>query len=71
MDLCLYAHNHAVPADQVATVLGLTADQVTRVFKDIETKRRTTRYLQMPPLTVEHVREVHDDIVALWEGKKG
>ena len=69
MDLCLYALNHNVPAAEVGPVVGLTAEQVERVYKDIHTKRRTTRYLQMPPLYVEHVHEVHDDIMRTAEGK--
>lgn len=58
MDLCLYAVNHHVSADEVAPVVGLTAAQVERVFKDIEAKRRATRYLHMRPLLVEPVTEV-------------
>lgn len=71
MDLCLYAYNHKVSAEDVAPVVGLTAEQVNRVFKDIETKRRTTRYLQMPPLLVDHVREIHDEIMRISEGNQG
>jgi len=55
MDLCLYAHNHGVPAAEVAPVVGLAPDQVERVFKDIEQKRRATRYLHMAPLVVEDI----------------
>jgi NAD+ synthase len=58
MDLCLYAHNNGVPSIEVAPVVGLTADQVERVFKDIDQKRRTTRYLHARPLLVEPVAEV-------------
>jgi len=57
MDLCLYARDHAVPASEVAPVVGLTAEQVRRVFRDIDAKRRTTNYLHLPPLLVERVRE--------------
>ena len=57
MDLCLYARDHALPPAEVAAVVGLTAEQVERVFRDIEAKRRTTRYLHLPPLLVEPVRE--------------
>ncbi len=39
---------------------GLTAEQVERVYRDIEQKRRTTRYLHARPLLVEPVSEVHD-----------
>jgi NAD+ synthase len=58
MDLCLYAHNHQVPPIEVAAVVGLTADQVERVFKDIDQKRRTTKYLHTRPLLVEPVSEI-------------
>ena len=58
MDLCLYGHNHGVPAHEVAPAVGLTAEQVQRVYKDIEAKRRATRYLHAHPLFVEPVNEV-------------
>jgi NAD+ synthase len=58
MDLCLYAYNHGVPAAEVASAVELTADQVERVYKDIEAKRRATRYLHATPLLVEPVAEV-------------
>jgi NAD+ synthase len=52
MDLCLWAHNHSVPAAEVAAVLGLTPEQVDRVYRDIEAKRRVSRYLHQVPLLV-------------------
>jgi NAD+ synthase len=58
MDLCLYAHNHKIPAEEVAPVVGLQPAQVERVFKDIEAKRRSTRYLHMPPMLIEKVVEL-------------
>jgi len=53
MDLCLYAMDHQVPASEVAQAIGLREDQVQRVFRDIEAKRRATRYLHLPPQLVE------------------
>ena len=50
MDLCLYAVNNGVAAETVATALGLTAEQVTRVFQDIASKRRVSRYLHAGPV---------------------
>jgi len=50
MDLCLYALNHGIPAEEVAPLVELTPEQVSRVFKDIEAKRRSTKYLHTPPL---------------------
>lgn len=58
MDLCLYAHNHDVPAAEVAGHVDLTAEQVERVYRDIEAKRRATRYLHATPLLVEPVSEL-------------
>jgi NAD+ synthase len=58
MDLCLYAHNHGVPAARVAPAVKLTAEDVERVYRDIEAKRRATRYLHCPPLLVDPVPEV-------------
>jgi NAD+ synthase len=46
MDLCLCAVNNGVSAEEAAPVVGLEPAQVERVFKDIEAKRRATRYLQ-------------------------
>jgi NAD+ synthase len=56
MDLCLWAHNQATPAAEAAAVLGLTAAQVERVYRDIEAKRRVSRYLHQSPLLVKDGR---------------
>jgi NAD+ synthase len=55
MDLCLYAYNHKVPAAEVAPVVGITPEQVERVFRDIEAKRRVAKYLHAVPLLVQEV----------------
>jgi NAD+ synthase len=52
MDLCLWAADHGTPAAEVAAALGLTAEQVERVYRDIAAKRRATRYLHQAPLLV-------------------
>lgn len=56
-DLCMYALNHGISADEVATAAGLTPTQVQRVFNDIKSKRRATRYLHARPLLVSPVIE--------------
>jgi NAD+ synthase len=58
MDLCLYAVNHGFSAQEVAPVVDLTPPQVERVFKDIDAKRRATRYLHMRPLLIDPILEV-------------
>jgi NAD+ synthase len=55
MDLCLYAVNHGVSATAAASVVGLTPEQVEHVYKDIQGKRRTTRYMHESPLLVEPI----------------
>ena len=49
MDLCLWAVDHGVPAAEVAPVIGITEEQVERVFRDIAAKRRAARYLHHVP----------------------
>jgi NAD+ synthase len=58
MDLCLFGFNHGVPPGEVAPALGVTAAVVERVYRDIESKRRATRYLHLPPLLVEQVLDL-------------
>jgi len=55
MDLCLFARNNDVPAKSVAAAIGLTPEQVRAVFRDIEVKRSTTRYLHLPPQLVDDI----------------
>lgn len=58
MDACLYGKNNGMSATDVAKEVGLTEEQVARVYKDIEQKRSTTRYLHMAPVLAETVPEV-------------
>jgi NAD+ synthase len=58
MDLCLYAHNHGVPPAEAAEAAGLTAQQVERVYSDIDAKRRHTVPLHLEPLLCDEVPEI-------------
>ncbi|MCA9675686.1 MAG: NAD(+) synthase [Kofleriaceae bacterium] len=59
MDLCLWAKNHGVAAAEVAGALELTAEQVERVYRDIDQKRATTRYMHLAPVLCGEVDEIH------------
>jgi NAD+ synthase len=58
MDLCLYGLENAVPVADVARAASLTEEQVQIVWRDIESKRKATRYLHEQPLLIQ------DDIPA-------
>lgn len=58
MDLCLYGKNNDVPVDEIAEATGLLLEQVDRVLRDIDQKRRSTQYLHLPPQLVSHVAEI-------------
>ncbi|TKB07438.1 NAD(+) synthase [Desulforhopalus sp. IMCC35007] len=58
MDICLYGKNNGISAADVAPQVGLTAEQVENVFKDIESKRAATQYLHRQPLLIEPVPEI-------------
>ena len=58
MDLCLFGLNNDVPLSDIAAATGLTDEQVNRVFRDIEQKRKTTEYLQLAPVLAADVPEI-------------
>jgi NAD+ synthase len=58
MDLALWAHNHRIPAADLAGCLGSTLEQAEHVYRDIERKRATTRFLHARPRLVEAVPEI-------------
>ncbi|MCY6381749.1 NAD(+) synthase [Hoeflea prorocentri] len=53
MDLCLFGLNNGVAKEEVAAAVGLSADQVEQVWRDIAAKRRVADYLHKPPLMVQ------------------
>jgi NAD+ synthase len=55
MDLCLAGRDRGIAPEDLAPAVGLSALQVTHVYRDIDAKRRAARYLQAAPL---YVREV-------------
>lgn len=55
MDLALWAHNNNLPVDQLAEMAEISIKQAAFVYKDIETKRRTTAILHWPALLIENV----------------
>ncbi len=59
MDLCLWGKNHGVAAAEVASALSLQDEQIERVYRDIEQKRRTTRPLHLNAVLIEDVLEIH------------
>jgi NAD+ synthase len=58
MDLALWAKNHGVSAAEAAPVIGLTAPQLEWVYRDIDQKRSTTRYMHLPPVLCGEVSEI-------------
>jgi NAD+ synthase len=68
MDLCLYGLNNGVPLAAVAAAAGLTEEQVDRVYRDIEQKRKTTQYLHLVPELVADIPEIE---YALRPGSTG
>ena len=58
MDLALWAHNHQVPVEDLASALSTTVEHAQLVYQDIEAKRRATHYLHARPALVEAVEQV-------------
>ena len=55
MDLALWAYNHRVPAGDLALGLRITERAARDIYRDIESKRRSTRYLHQRPILIEDI----------------
>jgi NAD+ synthase len=56
MDLVLYGKNNGYSAAEVAQGMGMKVEQIERVFRDIEGKRKMATYLHSPPVLVDQIR---------------
>jgi NAD+ synthase len=59
MDLALWARNHERSSAELAAALGIDEQQAMNVLRDIDVKRRATRYMHLRPLLVEELPELH------------
>jgi NAD+ synthase len=53
MDLALYARTHGYPPESLAAAIGVSTDDATRVYADIDSKRRIAEILNLPALVVK------------------
>lgn len=58
MDLALWAFNHDIPSSELAEVLGIQEEKANYIYKDIQTKRRTTRYLHTKAILIDEIADV-------------
>ncbi len=58
MDVALWAHNHAVPAAELARHLAISVEHAEFIYSDITAKRLATRYLHAAPMLVAAVPEI-------------
>ncbi len=52
MDLCLYGRNSGMTPAELSPLVGLSPEQVERVYRDIDAKRRAAKYLRSAPFTL-------------------
>ncbi len=57
-DLCLYGKNRGIAPEDVAQATGYSRALIERIYRDIDHKRRTTRYLHLPPILIESIPEI-------------
>jgi NAD+ synthase len=57
-DLCLFALDHGVAAQDAAPAIGLSREQVVRAFRMIQSKREAARYLHAPAAVFNAERPV-------------
>jgi NAD+ synthase len=55
LDLCIYAKQHAISADEAALALGEATEHISAIYAAIDAKRKATAYLHEAPLLVEPI----------------
>jgi len=55
MDIVLYGKSNGYSAAEVAQEVGLKPEQIERVYRDIDAKRRVAQYLHAPAVLVEAI----------------
>ena len=55
MDIALYFYNHGSGVDDLARELDVSEDVAANVYRDIETKRRTTEYQHLRPILMRDI----------------
>ncbi|HZD31916.1 MAG TPA: NAD(+) synthase [Candidatus Angelobacter sp.] len=58
MDLCLFGKNNGIAAADLAPAVGLSEEQLARVYSTIESRRRATHYLHAFPTLIEEVEGI-------------
>lgn len=58
MDLALWARNHNIPVSELSGALGVSLNVAELVYRDIDAKRRATRYMHARPELVEPITEL-------------
>jgi len=58
MDVALWAMNNGVSSGELGDVLEIDKEHAEYVYKDIEAKRRATKYMHTPAVLVEPVKEI-------------
>ncbi|NPV83074.1 MAG: NAD(+) synthase [Candidatus Aminicenantes bacterium] len=53
LDACLYGEKNGIPAESVARAIGLEADRVSLIYRQLAHRRLINEYLSLPPLYPE------------------
>ena len=56
-DLSLYALDHGISPERAADAVGLTPEEMKRVYQAIRSRREAARYLHMPPVLIDATEE--------------
>lgn len=59
MDMALWAYSAGATTEEFAKMLNVDTKQASNIYKDIETKRLTTRYLHYTPFTIKEVPGIY------------
>ena len=55
MDVALYFYNQESSVTDLANEIGVSEESAANVYRDIQTKRRTTEYLHLHPILIQEI----------------
>jgi NAD+ synthase len=58
MDVALWSYNVGKSTRELAKYLKISEHGAELIYSDIEAKRRTTKYMHMPPVVIEEIKEI-------------
>jgi NAD+ synthase len=55
IDYCLFCCNTDISPEEMSSKIDLSPTQVKKIYNDIKNKKRSSKYLHLPPQIIEDI----------------